>query len=101
MFLFLFFFFNCVKVLEMYRLLTIFRKQNHLSYITEVGIDRKWDKVFFNLFSYHFMILVQEPEVFFFISCDSSHLLSQHEHEAQLVPCDWGQWEDCSASLSE
>lgn len=49
MFLFLFFF-NCVKVLEMYRLLTIFQKQNHLSYIAEVGIDRKWDKVFFNLF---------------------------------------------------
>lgn len=43
------FFLNCVKVLEMYRLLTIFQKQNHLSYIAEVGIDWEWDKVFFNL----------------------------------------------------
>lgn len=49
MFLFLFFF-NCVKVLEMYRLLTIFQQQNHLSYIAEVGIDQEWDKVFFHLF---------------------------------------------------
>lgn len=62
-----------------------------MSYITEVGIDQEWDKVFFNLlFSYHFTILVQGPEIFFFIFCDISHLNSQHEHKAQLVRSETG-----------
>lgn len=47
------------------------------------------------------MILVQEPEIFFFIFWDISRLLSQHDHEAQLVRSGWGQWEDSSTSLSQ
>lgn len=33
----------------MYQLLTIFQKQNHLSYVAEFAIDQEWDKVFFTL----------------------------------------------------
>lgn len=50
----------------------------------------KFSSIFF-FFPYHFTILVQGPEIFFFIFCDVSHLLSQQEHEAQLVQSDWRQ----------
>lgn len=42
-------------------------------------------------FPYHFTILVQGPEILFFMFCNISHLYSQHEHEAQLVGRDWRQ----------
>lgn len=50
----------------------------------------KFSSIFF-FFLYHFTILVQGPEIVFFTFCDVSHLLSQHEHEAQLVRSGWRQ----------
>lgn len=62
-----FFFFNCVKVLELYWLLTIFKnktKSFELYY-------RGWHcsgmgQSFLQDFSYHLIILVQEHEIFIF-----------------------------------
>lgn len=55
------------------------------------GMGQSFLQSFFFFFSYHFTILVQGPEIFFFIFCDIRHLLSLQELEAQLVRSDWRQ----------
>lgn len=77
--------FNCVKVLEMYWLLTVCK--NKIFELYYRGWHCSWmGQSVLQSFLTTYMILVQEPEIFLFMFHDSSHLLSQHELGAQWHP---------------
>lgn len=63
-----------------------------MSYITEVGVDQEWDKVFFNFFFFHTTSQFWCKDLRFSPLCSVVfvHLHSQHEHEAQLVRSETG-----------